>query len=261
MIATKSLQISRKTSLDLVPLGTKTSNLAFQTKEKRRRRERRRERERGEKKNRSKERDMRYSLAAIVSKQTTTGQKERDAANQEQSQLLFMAILILKWYLMSHQARTDLSRSRGYNPHSPLGSPLCRTCYCRYTYSYVCFCAAAAASHSYIPHRSTNDGVELPDGTPRGVRDLYPVWLPCFSTSPPSVLFLPYSRGIRASPSHAQPRRGSVRACTVDPCWPRCFAKRKRLYPARSTERGDDNRRATFLVFRNYPPPSFNPSI
>lgn len=162
---------------------------------------------------------------------------------------------------MSHQARTDLSRSRGYNPHSPLGSPLCRTCYCRYTYSYVCFCAAAAASHSYIPHRSTNDGVELPDGTPRGVRDLYPVWLPCFSTSPPSVLFLPYSRGIRASPSHAQPRRGSVHACTVDPCWPRCFAKRKRLYPARSTERGDDNRRATFLVFRNYPPPSFNPSI
>lgn len=48
-----------------------------------------------------------------MSKQTTTGQKERDAANQEQSQLLFMAILILKWYLMSHQARTDLSRSRG----------------------------------------------------------------------------------------------------------------------------------------------------
>lgn len=116
---------------------------------------------------------------------------------------------------MSHQARTDLSRSRGYNPHSPLGSPLCRTCYCRYTYSYVCFCAAAA-SHSYIPHRSTNDGVELPDGTPRGVRDLYPVWLPCFSTSPPSVLFLPYSRGIRASPSHARPRRGS-RSCLPAP--------------------------------------------
>lgn len=131
---------------------------------------------------------------------------------------------------MSHQARTDLSRSRGYNPHSPPGSPLCRTCYCRYTYSYVCFCAAAA-SHSYIPHRSTNDGVELPDGTPRGVRDLYPVWLPCFSTSPPSVLFLPYSRGIRPSPSHAQPRRGSIRACTVDPCWPRCFAKRNVCIP------------------------------
>lgn len=33
--------------------------------------------------------------------------------------------------------------------------------------------------------------------------------------------------------------------------WPRCFAKRERLYPARST----DNRRATFLVFRNHPPP------
>jgi len=31
--------------------------------------------------------------------------------------------------------------------------------------------------HSYRT-RSTNDGVELPDGTPRGVRDLYPVWLP-----------------------------------------------------------------------------------
>lgn len=245
MIATKSLQISRKTSLDLVPPGTKISSLASQTKKKEEEEEeeargKREERERGEKES-IKRKGYAYSLAAIVSKQTTTGQKERDAANQEQSQLLFMAILILKWYLMSHQARTDLSRSRGYNPHSPPGSPLCRTCYCRYTYSYVCFCAAAA-SHSYIPHRSTNDGVELPDGTPRGVRDLYPVWLPCFSTSPPSVLFLPYSRGIRPSPSHAQPRRGSVRACTVDPCWPRCFAKRKRLYPARSTERADDNR-------------------
>lgn len=40
--------------------------------------------------------------------------------------------------------------------------------------------------------------------------------------------------------------------------WPRCFAKRETcLYPARST----DNRRATFLVFRNHPPPSCFRSI
>lgn len=39
--------------------------------------------------------------------------------------------------------------------------------------------------------------------------------------------------------------------------WPKCFAKRERLYPARST----DNRRATFLVFRNHPPPSCFRSI
>lgn len=44
-----------------------------------------------------------------------------------------------------------------------------------------------------LPQRSTNDGVELPDGTPRGVRDLYPVWLPWF-----------FSPSLR-SPSHLLP--------------------------------------------------------
>jgi len=46
-----------------------------------------------------------------------------------------------------------------------------------------------------LPQRSTNDGVELPDGTPRGVRDLYPVWLPWFfnpSLRSPSHLLLPF---------------------------------------------------------------------
>lgn len=57
-----------------------------------------------------------------------------------------------------------------------------------------------------LPHRSTNDGVELPDGTPRGVRDLYPVWLPCFfspfpAASPllPPLAYLPSTPPFRSS--------------------------------------------------------------
>lgn len=77
-----------------------------------------------------------------------------------------------------------------------------------------------------LPHRSTNDGVELPDGTPRGVRDLYPVWLPCFfspfpaafaspSLPPPAYLLSssPFDRP--ASPNFLSFSRGSCR--TVAP--------------------------------------------
>ena len=119
--------------------------------------------------------------------------RKRRSASQARESVLFMAILILKWYLMSHQARTDLSEL-GYTaagPDASLSHPtvLCRTCYCR-TYSYVCFCASVLPlPGTPIPHRSTNDGVELPDGTPRGVRDLYPVWLPWFSAPPRSPSF------------------------------------------------------------------------
>lgn len=87
-----------------------------------------------------------------------------------------------------------------------------------------------------LPQRSTNDGVELPDGTPRGVRDLYPVWLPWFfspSLRSPSHLLLPFASLI----PRAQTLSLSfvVRAVPLLPR-PRCFAKQT-FVSARSAER------------------------
>lgn len=106
-----------------------------------------------------------------------------------------------------------------------------------------------------LPHRSTNDGVELPDGTPRGVRDLYPVWLPCFfspfpATSPsssprlstfhPSLSIVPRAQTFSLSLSLA------VRAAPSLPR-PRCFAKQT-FVSARSTERETPSSSGTTLI-------------
>lgn len=113
---------------------------------------------------------------------------------------------------------------------------------------------AAAARHSYHK-RSTNDGVELPDGTPQGVRDLYPVWLPWFfSPSPreaPPPALTSYSLFVSLVPRGLNP-------ISLSPSWfvpYRCsrdqdVLQNKRLYlHARPSEKppssggGDVNRR------------------
>ena len=139
---------------------------------------------------------------------------------------------------MSHQARTDLSEL-GYTGAARCDGARrsliqqfshCRTCYCR-TYSYVCFCASVLPlPGTPIPHRSTNDGVELPDGTPRGVRDLYPVWLPWFSAPPRSPSFSSFHASFLSllllsprRPANRSPRSAVRAAPSLLP--PRCFAK------------------------------------
>lgn len=185
----------------------------------------------------------------IVSGRLVTIRKRRCQAKES---ALFMAILILKWYLMSHQARTDLSEL-GYTGRARRCSHptvLCRTCYCR-TYSYVCFCASVLPlPGTPIPHWSTNDGVELPDGTPRGVRDLYPVWLPWFSAPPrpPSFFVLhvvPLAHSLTRSPANVWVR-GSCRTvapatkmfCETNVCIRTLDRPRNPIGPG-----GDDNRR------------------
>lgn len=105
-----------------------------------------------------------------------------------------------------------------------------------------------------LPHQSTNDGVELPDGTPRGVRDLYPVWLPCFFSPFPAAFpsplrlltfFLPLSIVPRAQTfSLSLPL--AVRAAPSLPR-PRCFAKQT-FVSARSTERKTPSSSGTTLI-------------
>lgn len=86
--------------------------------------------------------------------------------------------------------------------------------------------------HSYRT-RSTNDGVELPDGTPRGVRDLYPVWLPqvprALPTSPrsrPPLLRAFLRAETRSSPSLSFACSLAVRGALSQLPRPRRFAKR-----------------------------------
>lgn len=107
-----------------------------------------------------------------------------------------------------------------------------------------------------LPHRSTNDGVELPDGTPRGVRDLYPVWLPCFFSPFPatfpcpspclSTFLLPLSIVPRAQLSLFLSPSLAVRAAPSLPR-PRCFAKQT-FVSARSTERETPSSSGTTLI-------------
>jgi len=117
----------------------------------------------------------------------TEGEGER----RSEESALFMAILILKWYLMSHRQIHRQIYPRGAErtpvpPSSPSLVPGWRererererlAIVVRIHTCVLVRPCCRCQRHSYRT-RSTNDGVELPDGTPRGVRDLYPVWLP-----------------------------------------------------------------------------------
>lgn len=236
MIATKSLQISQQNQPR--PCSAKTSSLASQTKEKSKGRRRRKRKRIDQKKG------IRVFVGRhCVSEQTITGQKERERERRAKSALLFMAILILKWYLMSHQARTDLSRTRGYNPHSrPLLSVGLAIVGIRiHTCVFVLPLPATPIYHTGVQttvssYRMVHHGVSV-TYTLFGYPASRPRLLPSFSFLTRAVyarLRLSRAASVRA---FSFLRRRSLR-------WPRCFAKRERLYPARST----DNRRATFFV-------------
>jgi len=131
------------------------------------------------------------------------GEPPEGDARQRRSEesALFMAILILKWYLMSHR-----QIQRQIYPMGPAGSPrpgLERLAIVVRIHTCV-LVRPCCQRHSYRT-RSTNDGVELPDGTPRGVRDLYPVWLPRVPRA------LPARRALALPSSPKLPRFLSVR--------------------------------------------------
>lgn len=171
---------------------------------------------------------------------TTRTYREQKKTEAWRESVLFMAILILKWYLMSHQHRADLSDGRARSPrarHYCVELAIVVRIHTCVLVEPCCRCQAL------LPQRSTNDGVELPDGTPRGVRDLYPVWLPCFFS--PS-LDAPLTYSLLPSPAGPDSRSFPVthRALSLSPAVraapsiprPRCFAKQT-FVSARSTER------------------------
>lgn len=103
-----------------------------------------------------------------------------------------------------------------------------------------------------LSHQSTNDGVELPDGTPRGVRDLYPVWLPCFfspslhrSLPPSSTYLFPLPFSLIIPRDFLLLPRGSC--CTVAPAT-KMFCKTNVCICTRSTRRETPSSSETTLI-------------
>lgn len=181
--------------------------------------------------------------------------KVRTGSSRKRESALFIAILILKWYLMSHQARTDLSDGREHEEREKdqqfsVGLAIVVRIH---TCVFVRLCCRC---QPLLYHTGVQTTVSSYRMVHHGVSVTYTLF--GYPASQPH-LFLSLSLCLLQFRMHS-PARGSCR--TVAPTT-KMFCETQTFVSARSTDRetpspegGDDNRRPTFPVFVITPRPT-----